>query len=115
MFVDSMTMDVRVRFDNFMETLFCLQRTTLSNGQNVLHTNFCGATHLTMLSSHHWPGMMFAFLLLLLTLRGAEICSGCFLNKDVEESNYDWDSAHGLDLDNVYKLAAYTAPACQSW
>jgi hypothetical protein len=48
--------------------------------------------------------MMFAFLLLLLTPRGAEICSGCFLNKDVEESNYDWDSAPGLDLDNVYKL-----------
>jgi hypothetical protein len=60
--------------------------------------------HLMMLSSHHWPGMMFAFLLLLLTPRDAEICSGCFLNKDVKESNYDWDSAPGLDLDNVYKL-----------
>jgi hypothetical protein len=59
---------------------------------------------LTMLSSHHWPGMMFAFLLLLLTPRGAEICSSCFLNEDIEESDYDWDSAPGLDLDNVYKL-----------
>jgi hypothetical protein len=47
--------------------------------------------------------MMFTFLLLLLTPRGAEICSGCFLNEDIEESNYDWDSAPGLDLDNVYK------------
>jgi hypothetical protein len=46
-----------------------------------------------MLSSHHWPGMMFTFLLLLLTPRGAEICSSCFLNKDVKESDYDWDSA----------------------
>jgi hypothetical protein len=80
-FVDSMSTDVRVRVDNLMETLFRSQRTTLSNSQNLLHTNFCGgATHLTMLSSHHWPGMMFAFLLLLLTSRGAEICCSCFLD-----------------------------------
>jgi hypothetical protein len=59
--------------------------------------------HLTMLSSHHWPGMMFTFLLLLLTPRGAEICSGCFLDKDVEEPNYHWDSAPGLELEKVNK------------
>jgi hypothetical protein len=47
--------------------------------------------------------MMFAFLLLLLTPTGAEICSSCFLDEDVEEPNYDWDCAPGLDLDNVYK------------
>jgi hypothetical protein len=41
--------------------------------------------------------------LLLLTPRGAEICSGCFLNKDVKEFDYDCDSAPGLDLNNVYK------------
>jgi hypothetical protein len=88
-----------------METLFRLQRTTLSKSQNFLCTNFRGgATRLMMLSSHHWPGMMFAFLLLLLTPRGAEICSDCFLNEDIKESNYNWDSAPGLDLDNVYKL-----------
>jgi hypothetical protein len=105
MFVDSMSTNIRVRVDNLMETLFRLQRKTLSNSQNFLCTNFCGgATRLTMLSSHHWPGMMFAFLLLLLTPRGAEICSGCFLNKDIKESDYDWDSAPRLDLDNVYKL-----------
>jgi hypothetical protein len=104
-FVDSMSTDVRVRVDNLMETLFCLQRTTLSNSQNFLCTNFRGgATRLMMLSSHHWPGMMFTFLLLLLTPRGAEISSSCFLDKDVKEPDYDWDSAPGLDLDNVYKL-----------
>jgi hypothetical protein len=85
-FVDSMSTDVRVRVDNLMETLFRLQRTTLSNSQNFLRTNFRGgATRLTMLSSCHWPGMMFAFLLLLLTPRGAEICCSCFLDNDVEE------------------------------
>jgi hypothetical protein len=74
-FVDSMSTNVRVRVDNLMETLFRSQRTTLSNSQNFLRTNFRGgATRLTMLSSHHWPGMMFAFLLLLLTPMGAEIC-----------------------------------------
>jgi hypothetical protein len=64
-FVDSMSTDVRVQVDNLIETLFRLQRTTLSNSQNFLCTNIHGgATHLMMLSSHHWPGMMFAFLLL---------------------------------------------------
>jgi hypothetical protein len=56
-----------------------------------------------MLSSHYWPGMMFAFLLLLLTPMGAEICCSCFLDEDVEEPDYDWDSAPAFDLDNVYK------------
>jgi hypothetical protein len=103
-FVDSISTDVRVRVDNLMETLFRSQRMTLSNSQNFLRTNFRGgATRLTMLSSHHWPGMMFAFLLLLLTPTGAEICCSCFLDEDVEEPDYDWDSAPGFDLDNVYK------------
>jgi hypothetical protein len=49
--------------------------------------------------------MIFAFLLfLLLTPRGAEICCSCFLDKDVEEPDYDWDSAPAFDLDNVYTL-----------
>jgi hypothetical protein len=104
-FVDSMSTNVRVRVDNLMETLLPLQRMTLSNSQNFLRTNFHGgAMRLTMLSSHHWPGMMFAFFLLLLTPMGAEICCSCFLDEDVEEPDYDWDSAPGFDLDIVYKL-----------
>jgi hypothetical protein len=35
---------------------------------------------------------------------GAEICCSCFLDEDVEEPDYYWDSAPGFDLDNVYKL-----------
>jgi hypothetical protein len=34
---------------------------------------------------------------------GVEICSSCFLNKDIKEPDYDWDFAPGLDLGNVYK------------
>jgi hypothetical protein len=53
-FVDSISTDVRVRVDNLMETFFRLQRTTLSNSQSFLRTNFCsGAMRLMMLSSHH--------------------------------------------------------------
>jgi hypothetical protein len=47
--------------------------------------------------------MMFAFLVLLRTPRGAEICSSCFLDGDIEAPDYDWDSAPGWDTDNVYK------------
>jgi hypothetical protein len=55
-FVNSMSTDVRVRVDNHMETLFRLQRRTLSNSQNFFRTNFHGgATRLTMLSSHFGP------------------------------------------------------------
>jgi hypothetical protein len=110
MFVDSVSTNIRVQVDNLMETLFHLQRTTLSNSQNFLCTNLHGgATRLTMLSSHHWPGMMFAFLLLFLTPigGGADICSSCFLDGDIKEPNYDWDAGCGLDLNNVYN-ADYT-------
>jgi hypothetical protein len=53
--------------------------TMLSSSTNFLCTNFHGgATDLTMLSSHHWPGMAFSFLLMLLTPTGRELCSNCF-------------------------------------
>jgi hypothetical protein len=98
-FVNSMSTNVRVQVDNLMETLFRLQRTTLSNSQNFLCMKFCGgATHHTILSSHHWLGMMFAFLLLLLTPQGEDICSRCFQDDDIKEPDYNWDSAPGLDL-----------------
>ena len=99
-----MSTKVQVDVDNLMEDIFRTERTTLSNSENFLRTNFRGgATHLTMLSSHHWPGMAFAFLLMLLTQSGKEVCSTCFQENDVEDKDYDWDSAPGLDLDNVYK------------
>jgi hypothetical protein len=56
-----------------------------------------------MLSSHHWPGMAFAFLLMLLTKSGKDICLSCFQENDIKDADYDWDSSPGLDLDNVYK------------
>jgi hypothetical protein len=41
-----------------------------------------GATNLTMLSSRHWPGMAFAFLLVILSDKGKEITKDCFQEED---------------------------------
>jgi hypothetical protein len=93
-FTDSMSTNVQVDIDNLMEDLFWSQRTMPSSSTNFLHTNFCGgATHLTMPSSHHWPGILFSFLLMLLTPTGRDLCSNCFQENDVNVDGYDWDEA----------------------
>jgi len=56
-----------------------------------------------MQSSHHWPGMAFAFLMTLLSPKGAAICKDCFLEEDGPEPDYDWETVPGMDLNNVYK------------
>ncbi len=61
------------------------------------------ATNLTMLRSHHWPGMAFAFLLVILPDRGKEITKNCFQEEDAPEPNFDWMVAPGMmDYNNVY-------------
>ena len=65
-----------------------------------------GACSLTMLSSHHWPGMTTAFLVLLLTKEGKEACKDCFAFQDGEdapEPDYKWDAAPSLNIHKVYK------------
>jgi hypothetical protein len=57
-----------------------------------------------MLSSHHWPGMAFSFLLMLITPTGRELCSNCFQENDVDVDCYNWDEAPGMDLEHVYQL-----------
>jgi hypothetical protein len=100
-----MSTNVKVSIDNLMEDIFWSQWTMLSSSTNFLCTNFCGgATHLTMLSSHHWPGMAFSFLLMLLTSTGRELCSNCFQENDVYLDGYDWDEALGMDLEHAYQL-----------
>jgi len=103
-FTDSMSTNVKVGVDNLMEDLFRSQRTTLGSSENFLRTNFRGgATHLTMLSSHHWPGMAFGYLLMLLTPEGKDLCSSCFQENDAAHPVYEWDEAPGLDLEDVYE------------
>jgi hypothetical protein len=100
-----MSTNVKVGIDNLMEDLFWSQQTMLRSSTNFLHTNFCGgATHLSMLSSHHWQGMAFSFLLMLLTPTGRELCSNCFQENDVDVDGYDWDEAPRMDLEHIYQL-----------
>jgi hypothetical protein len=104
-FTDSMSMNVKISVDNLMEDIFWSQQTTLSSSTNFLFTNFHGgATHLTMLSSHHWPGMAFSFPLMLLTPARRELCSNCFQENDVNVDGYGWDEAPNMDLEHVYQL-----------
>jgi hypothetical protein len=68
-----------------------------------------GKTSLTMLSSHHWLGMAFAFLLVILSDKQQETAKDCFHDGDAPEPDCDWDMVPGLDLDK-----AYTPPILQS-
>lgn len=100
-FTSSMTDSIRVEVDRLVEKLFLPLRSTCS--KEFLRTNFKnGATSLTMLNSHHWPGMMFTFLMVLLTDEGKAVCSKCFAEEDVEEPDYNWEEAPPVDLTNIY-------------
>jgi hypothetical protein len=103
-FTDSMSTNVtKVSIDNLMEDIFWSQRTLLSSSTKILCTNFCGgATQLTMLSSHHWPGMAFSYLLMLLTPTGRELCSNCFQEND-DVDGYNCDERPGMDLQHIYQ------------
>jgi hypothetical protein len=95
-FVASMSWSVQVQVDLLIEKTFLGNR---QSGKNrFARTNFSGgACSLTMLSSHHWPGMTTAFLVLLLMKKGKEACKDCFAFQDGEdapESDYKWDAAH---------------------
>ena len=104
-FVTSMPLSVQVRVDFLIEKLFVGNRQSGSN--RFSRMNFSGgACSLTMLSSHHWPGMTTAFLVLLLTKEGKEACKDCFAFKDGEEGpepDYEWDAAPSLNVDKAYK------------
>ncbi len=56
-----------------------------------------------MLFSHHWPGMAFSFLLMLLTPTGSELCSNFFQEND-DVDGYNWDEAPDMDLQHIYQL-----------
>jgi hypothetical protein len=64
-------------------------------------TNFSGgACSLTMLSSHHWPGMTTVFLVALLTEEG---CLACKQDDNGPKPKYNWENAPSLDLLQAYK------------
>ena len=100
-FAASMTTSVKVEMDKLVEKLFIPIRSTCK--KDFLRFKFKGgATSLTMLNSHHWPGMAFTFLVVLLTDEGASACASCFSEEDTEEPDYDWDVAPPVNLSNIY-------------
>jgi hypothetical protein len=100
-FVDSMTVNVRAEFDELVEKYFVGLRST--KNKEFLRTNFKGgATSLSMLNSHHWPGMAFSFLLTLLTEAGSKACTSCFQEEDVVEPVVDWAASPPVDFGRYY-------------
>jgi hypothetical protein len=103
-FVGSMTLSVQVKVDLLIEKLFVSNRQ--SGKAPFSRTNFSGgATSLTMLASHHWPGMTMAFLVMLLMEEGKLACKDCFAfkGKDAPAPEYDWDAAPSLNPHKAYK------------
>jgi hypothetical protein len=85
-----MTLSVQVKVDLLIEKLFVGNRQ--SGKAPFSRTNFSGgATSLTMLASHHWPGMTMAFIVMLLTEEGKLACKDCFAfkGKDAPAPEYD--------------------------
>jgi hypothetical protein len=104
-FVSSMPLSVQVEVDKLIEKLFVGNQQAGKN--RFSRTNFDGgACSLTMLSSHHWPGMTTAFLVMLLTTEGKLACKDCFAFKDGDDApdpDYDWDRAPSLNIRKAYK------------
>jgi hypothetical protein len=99
-FVRSMSNSVQGQADDLIKELFLTHCSSCS--LEFLRMKFRnGATNLTMLSSHHWPGMAFAFLLVFLSNKGKEITKDCFQEEDAPEPDFDWTTAPGMDY-NVY-------------
>jgi hypothetical protein len=100
--VQSMSNSVQGQVDDLIEELFLTHHSSCSS--EFLRMKFRnGATNLTMLSSHHWPGMAFAFLLVILSDKGKEITKDCFQKEDAPEPDFDWTTAPGMDYNNVYQ------------
>jgi hypothetical protein len=91
-----MSNSMQGQVDDLIEELFLTHRSSCS--LEFLQMKFRNrATNLTMLSSHHWPGMAFAFLLVILSNKGKEITKDCFQEEDAPEPNFDWTTAPGMD------------------
>jgi hypothetical protein len=96
-----MSNSVQGQVDDLIEELFLTHCSSCSS--EFLRMKFRnGATNLTMLSSHHWPGMAFTFLLVILSDKGKEITKDCFQEEDAPEPDFDWTAAPGMDYNNVY-------------
>jgi hypothetical protein len=111
--VQSMSNSVQGQVDDLIEELFLTHCSSCSSEfLRMMFRN--GATNLTMLSSHHWPGMDFAFLLVILSDKGKEITKDCFQKEDAPEPDFDWKTAPGMDYNIVYQLPVLAKVNLQS-
>lgn len=100
-FTTTMSTAVKADVDALIEKLFVPIRS--SKKKDFPRMNFKGgATSLTMLSSHHWPGMTLSFLTMLLTPEGREICNGCFQDEDMVVPEVEWDKAPPFDMNRIH-------------
>jgi hypothetical protein len=100
-FIDSMPNATKAKVDTLVEKLFVPIRSTKKS--DFPRMNFKGgATSLTMLSSHHWPGMMLAFFMMLLTPEGQEVCKDCFQKEDMEIPDVNWKDAPKFDMNRLH-------------
>jgi hypothetical protein len=100
-FIQSMSNSVQGQVDDLIEELFLDHHSSCSS--EFLWMKFRnGATNLTMLSSHHWLGMAFALLLVILSNKGKAITKDCFQDEDAPDPYFDWTTAPSMDYNNVY-------------
>jgi hypothetical protein len=91
----------KAKVDALVEKLFFPIRSTKKS--DFPRMNFKGGvTSLTMLSSHHWPGMMLAFFIMLLTPEGREVCKDCFQKEDMEIPDVNWKDAPKFDMNQLH-------------
>jgi hypothetical protein len=87
-FVSSMPLLLHVDVNKLVEKLFIGDRQSARSLFSCM--NFSGgACSLMMLSSHHWPGMAMAFLMVLLTPEGRVTCQKCFQEDNSPDPDYD--------------------------
>jgi len=90
-----------VEVDAIIEKLFNGNRQTVKGLFS--RTNFKGgATSLTLLSSHHWPGMALSFLMMLLSEEGKTACQKCFAADDAPEPPHNWNATPSVSLSCTY-------------
>ena len=81
-FIDTMPPRIRAQVDEHMDKMFVGTRS--SEKKESLRYDFTrGATSLTLLNAHHWPGLTMAFMVMLLTKEGQGICGKtCFTGEE---------------------------------
>lgn len=103
-FVGTMTPTVKEELDAYMDRLF--QNIRSSERANHYRYDFTrGATSLTLLNAHHWPGLTMVYLITLLTEEGKKICKSSFTENGCVEIPVYLDKAFPTHTSKPSKLS----------